>query len=93
VGQPTSPLTEPPPKASEETKRQVLEAARKDPEGEHLGGRDTSKSPEMEGKRKGSPSFTMLLMIMMEEKKTDRTHRGYPRGETMDIFSCEFEIY
>ncbi|GAD94139.1 valyl-tRNA synthetase [Paecilomyces variotii No. 5] len=47
LGQPTAPLTERPPSANEETKREVLQAAKKDPEGQHLGGQDTSEPPKM----------------------------------------------
>ncbi|KAJ9193748.1 hypothetical protein DTO166G4_4634 [Paecilomyces variotii] len=57
LGQPTAPLTEWPPNANEETKKEVLEAARKDPEGQHLGGHDKSEPPKivLEKKVQGKP--------------------------------------
>ncbi|KAL1863234.1 hypothetical protein Plec18167_003940 [Paecilomyces lecythidis] len=55
LGQPTVPLTEPPPSPNEETKKEVLRAARKDPEGQHLGGHDTSEAPNVKlGKKEGN---------------------------------------
>lgn len=45
VGQQTAPLTEAPPAPSDESKSQILDAAKKDPEGQHVGGKDVSVAP------------------------------------------------